>query len=35
MLKVLDPFFKNKPDGYFAPVKIHRYLRQSNIRPWT
>lgn len=22
MLKVLDPFFKNKPDGYLAPVKI-------------
>jgi hypothetical protein len=22
MLKVLDPFFKNKPNGYLAPVKI-------------
>ena len=22
MLKVLDPFFKNKPNGYQAPVKI-------------
>ena len=22
MLKVLDPLFKNKPDGYLAPVKI-------------
>ena len=22
MLKVLDPFFKNKPDGYVAPIKI-------------
>jgi len=22
MLKMLDPFFKNKPDGYLAPVKI-------------
>jgi hypothetical protein len=22
MLKVLDPFFKNKPDSYLAPVKI-------------
>ena len=22
MLKVLDPFFKNKPAGYLAPVKI-------------
>ena len=22
MLKVLDPFFKNKPSGYLAPVKI-------------
>ena len=22
MLKVLDPFFKNKPGGYLAPVKI-------------
>jgi len=22
MLKVLDPFFKNKPEGYLAPVKI-------------
>jgi hypothetical protein len=22
MLKVLDPFFKNKPTGYLAPVKI-------------
>ena len=22
MLKVLDPLFKNKPDGYMAPVKI-------------
>ncbi len=22
MLKVLDSFFKNKPDGYLAPVKI-------------
>jgi hypothetical protein len=22
MLKVLDPFFKNKPDGYLAPVKV-------------
>jgi hypothetical protein len=22
MLKVLDPFFKNKPRGYLAPVKI-------------
>ena len=22
MLKVLDPFFKNKPSGYIAPVKI-------------
>jgi AsmA-like C-terminal region len=22
MLKVLDPFFKNKPDGYLAPVEI-------------
>jgi hypothetical protein len=22
MLKMLDPFFKNKPNGYLAPVKI-------------
>jgi hypothetical protein len=22
MLRVLDPFFKNKPSGYLAPVKI-------------
>ena len=22
MLKILDPFFKNKPNGYLAPVKI-------------
>ena len=26
MLKVLDPLFKNKPDGYLAPVKITGYL---------
>ncbi len=35
LLKVLDPFFKNKPVGYVTPVKIARKLTIIHHLDWT